>query len=133
MPMFCDRPHARQVDWTSRFIVASDRGLDLSTGHLERGDLVPLDALDNYTLRCEYELRRIELVSFARDFDTDLREACARRKVSVGATTDGVDDTESVAPIRDAVSTAVVASQLPSESRISSEPKANPSRHKLKK
>jgi hypothetical protein len=80
MTMLCDRPHVRFVDfWSSRFVVSADRGLNTGVVRLERGDLIPVDALDARSLRMEYELHVIELESFVREHDPDLREACARR------------------------------------------------------
>lgn len=103
MPLLCSRPHPHSVDWTSRFIVASARGLKTGAVDLERGDELPKGTLNIYALRCEYELHRIELVSFART-DSNLREACARKGVSLDETTISGDTSESGLPIQDAVS-----------------------------
>jgi hypothetical protein len=81
MPLLCDRPHPRFIDFdASRFVVAI--ALTLGDRKLERGEEVPSGALDAYTLRCEYETHRIELVSFAVS-DPDLVMACASRGVSL--------------------------------------------------
>ena len=80
---YWNRPDERFVDFeASRFVVAADAGLPLSTGCLERGSAVPKDALDARTLRFEYKVHRIELATYAAT-DPDLREACARRGVTL--------------------------------------------------
>lgn len=82
MPLLCDRPHARYIDFdASRFVVAI--ALTLGDKKLERGEEVPAGALDAYILRCEYEAHRIELVSYVREHDPDLVMACASRGVSL--------------------------------------------------
>ena len=80
---YWNRPDERFVDFeASRFVVGADAGLPLLTGRLERGSEVPGDALDARTLRAEYKMHRIELTTYAAT-DPDLREACARRGVSL--------------------------------------------------
>ena len=87
MNLLCDRPHARFVDFkTSRFVVAKTRGMQLGDRKLEMGDEVPPGALNAEALRQEYEpwMANIETVDYAREMaDPTLREACARRGVSL--------------------------------------------------
>jgi hypothetical protein len=116
MALLCSRPHARLVDWASRFIVASSRGLHTGTVDLERGDEIPAGTLDAYALQCEYELHRIELLSFAAT-DSSLREACARKGVSLDVTIISGDTSESVVPIQDAVSSAEATRPEPKHRR----------------
>jgi hypothetical protein len=82
MPLLCDRPHPRFIDFeASRFVVSI--ALTIGADKLERGEEVPAGVLDAYTLRCEYEAHRIELVSYVREYDPDLVMACASRGVSL--------------------------------------------------
>lgn len=80
MPLLCDRPHPAAVDYeTSRFVVNTASGL-LGPVLLETGDEIPRGMFDQRTLRCLYDLHRIEVFSYAAQLP-DLREACARRGV----------------------------------------------------
>jgi len=83
----CDRPNARFVDWTSRFVVGKGVGLNVSGKHLEMGDEVPGGVLSADALRQVYDtpLALIELIEFAWK-NPELREACARRGVTLDIT-----------------------------------------------
>lgn len=84
MPLLCERPHPRFVDFeTSRFVVSIGRGLDLASGHLPFGAEIPKGSLNSRALQQEYGCHRIETVQFAQKIP-NLREACARMGVDLG-------------------------------------------------
>lgn len=82
MPLLCERPHARYVDFdTSRFVVSDPAGLNLGDRILEWGEEIPRGVLDARALRLEYEhpMQRIQLLSYVIAHDPELREAHARK------------------------------------------------------
>jgi hypothetical protein len=85
--LLCDRPPARFVDWTSRFVVCKGVGLTVGEKHLEMGDEVPAGVLSAEALRQVYDtpLALIQLIEFAWTIPP-LREACARRGVTYDIT-----------------------------------------------
>ena len=86
--MLCDRPNPNTLDYnTLRFVVSRGIGLDVMGKHLEMGDEIPKGTLSAVTLRELYEFRPgIETLEFAMT-DSTLREACARRGVSLEEST----------------------------------------------
>ncbi len=87
LTLLCSRPHVKDVDFArARFIVSTVQGLLVDGIHLEMGDEVPPGALSAYALTSEYDAtRRIETIDHAMTLP-HLREACARRGVTVEAT-----------------------------------------------
>lgn len=81
--LFCSRPHPRYVDYeTSRFVVTTACGLNVSGSRLERGDEMPRGALSANALRLEYQAHHIETAEYAKSIPA-LAEACASRGVSL--------------------------------------------------
>ena len=83
--LFCERPHAKDVDFeNSRFIVSTAQGLKACGQKFERGDEVPTGVLNARALREIYEppLRLIETIEHARA-DEGLVRACETRGVNL--------------------------------------------------
>jgi hypothetical protein len=59
--VYC-RPHVKTITAEMRFIVVSERGVDLGDRKFKAGDEFPVAAVSEYILRCLYEQRRIDLM-----------------------------------------------------------------------
>lgn len=98
MPLLCDRPHWRDVDFeTSRFIVCKVCGVQIGDRLYEMGEELPRGVLEPDVLRQIYDtpLRLIELAEFAA-WDPDLCEACAQKGVFLSQEVDQMEVVEEV-------------------------------------